>query len=313
VVAVACLAGAAACTGGGASAEGTSLGAVEAASRPQLPVTVTSADGREVEVSDISRVVSLWGNITETVFALGLGDRVVGRDIATTFAEASDLPVVTRGHDVSAESVLSLRPTLVLAGIDSGPPEAISQIRNVGVPVLVLSNPERVADISERIHEIAAALGVPDAGDRVAAAATARIRDVQRQIPAGADRPTVAFLYVRGQAGVYLMGGPGSGADSMIAAAGGIDAGTAAGFTREFTPMTSEALVGEAPDAYLLTTTGLESVGGVEGLLQIPGIAQTPAGRDRRIVTVEDGLLFSFGSRTADALRLLIEQLYGAG
>jgi iron complex transport system substrate-binding protein len=309
-LALACLTGAAACNGSGAGAAGGSIGAVTAAD-PELPVTVASADGRTVRVTDISRIVSLWGNVTETVFALGLGDRVVGRDIATTFAEARDLPVVTRGHDVSAESVLSLRPTLVLASTDSGPPEAISQIRNVGVPVLVLRNPERVQDIGERIHEIAAALGVPAAGERVAREARERIRAEQARIPEGGRKPKVAFLYVRGQAGVYLMGGPGSGADSMIAAAGGTDAGTAAGFTRDFTPMTSEALVAEAPDVFLLTTTGLESVGGIDGLLQIPGIAQTPAGRDRRVATIEDGLLYSFGSRTPEALRLLIDQLHG--
>jgi iron complex transport system substrate-binding protein len=303
------LTGAAAC-GGSDAASGGSLGEVGTAEDPQLPVTVTSADGRPVVVEDISRIVPLWVNITEVIFELGLGDRVVGRDVATTFEEAAHLPVVTRGHDVSAESVLSLHPTLVLANADTGPPEAIEQIRNVGVPVLVLENPQRVADIEERIHEIAAALGVPTAGDRIAAEARQRITEEQARIPKGGDRPTVAFLYVRGQAGVYLIAGPGSGADSMIDAAGGIDAGTAMGLTRSFTPITSEALVEAAPDAFLLTTTGLESVGGIDGLLEIPGIAQTPAGRDRRIVTVEDGLLYSFGSRTPDALQRMIDQLY---
>ena len=61
-----------------------------------------------------------------------------------------------------------------------------------------------------------------------------------------------------------------------------------------------------------MTTTGLESVGGIDGLVEIPGIAQTPAGRDRRIVTVEDGLLYSFGGRTARALELMIDQIYTA-
>jgi iron complex transport system substrate-binding protein len=272
---------------------------------------VRSADGRPVTVTDVSRIVPLWGNITEVVFDLGLGGNVVGRDIATTFAEAEDLPVVTRGHDVSAESVLSLRPTLVLANADTGPPEALDQIRNVGVPVLVLENPQRVGDVEARIHEIATALGEPAAGDRIARQARAEITEVQAGIPTGAAPPKVAFLYVRGQAGVYLIAGPGSGADSMIAAAGGVDAGTAMGLTRSFTPITSEALVAAAPDALLLTTTGLESVGGMAGLLEIPGVAQTPAGRARRVVTVEDGLLYSFGSRTPEALQRMIDQLYG--
>jgi len=118
---------------------------------------------------------------------------------------------------------------------------------------------------------------------------------------------------MRGQAGVYLIGGKGSGADSMIAAAGGVDAGTASGLDDPFTPITTEALVGAAPDVILMTTTGLESVGGLDGLVAIPGIAQTPAGRDRRVVTLEDGLLYSFGSRTPEAIAALIDGLYGDG
>jgi iron complex transport system substrate-binding protein len=312
LVLVAALVTAAACGGGSTPiGQGAPLGAPAEHDSPHLPVTVRSADGRPVTVRDVSRIVPLWGNLTEVVFDLGLGPNVVGRDVATTFAEAADLPVVTRGHDVSAESVLALRPTLVLANADTGPPEALDQIRSVGVPVLVLENPQRVEDVEARIHAIATALGEPAAGERIAARARAEIAEVQAGIPERAKRPKVAFLYVRGQAGVHLIAGPGSGADSMIAAAGGIDAGTAIGLTRSFTPITSEALVRAAPDALLLTTTGLESVGGIDGLLELPGVAQTPAGRARRIVTVEDGLLYSFGSRTPEALRQLIEQLYG--
>lgn len=319
VVLVALVLATAACGGGGGdraaggTATGGALGELAARSAtPTLPVTVTSADGRQVTVKDVSRIVSLWGNITEVLFELGLGPNVVGRDVATTFAEAQDVPVVTRAHDVSAESVLSLRPTLVLADKDTGPPEALDQIRNVGVPVLVLENPERVADVARRIESVATAVGLPAAGRALAAEARASIEDVRRSIPAGAPSPTVAFLYVRGQAGVYLLGGRGSGADSMIEAAGGVDAGTASGLDRSFTPITSEALVQAAPDVLLLTTTGLASVGGIDGLVGIPGIAQTPAGRERRVVTLEDGLLYSFGPRTPDALRSLIDQLYRA-
>jgi iron complex transport system substrate-binding protein len=109
------------------------------------------------------------------------------------------------------------------------------------------------------------------------------------------------------------MGGPQAGTDAMIEAAGGIDAGTAMGLDRPFTPLTSEALVEAAPEVLLLTTTGLASVGGIDGLLEVSGIAQTPAGRDRRIATVEDGLLFGFGTRTPDALAQLAEQIHRDG
>lgn len=279
-------------------------GAVEA----QLPVTVTSADGRQVTVTDVSRILPLRGNISEIVFALGLGDRVVGRDISATAPEVEDLPLVTRAHDVTAESVLSLRPTVILADTDTGPPEALEQIRNVGVPVIVFDVPTEVADIDDRVLDIASALGVSEVGAQVADSISTAIDDVTSDLHPD-DRRVVAFLYVRGQAAVYLLGGPGSGADSMIEAAGGIDAGTDEGLGNAFTPLTSEALVAARPEVILLTSTGLESVGGLDGLLQIPGIAQTPAGMNRSIITVEDGALFSFGVRTPEAVASLAEQL----
>lgn len=279
---------------------------------PQLPVTVVSADGREVTVTDTSRIVSLWGNITEVVYGLGLGDSVVGRDSSATFPEVANLPLVTRAHDTSAEGVLALNPTLVLASTEnSGPAAALNHIRNVGVPVILFDDPQGVEDIAPRIREIAAALGVPEAGEELVAMTEASIGESRAEIPEDVEPLRVAFLYMRGTAGVYLIAGPGSGADSMIEAAGGIDAGTAMGLHDAFTPITSEALAEAAPDVILMTTSGLESVGGIDGLVQIPGIAQTPAGKERRIVTIEDSLLYSYGPRTHVAIRLLIKQFYG--
>lgn len=82
------------------------------------------------------------------------------------------------------------------------------------------------------------------------------------------------------------------------------------GLERAFTPLTSEALAAAAPDAILMTTTGLESIGGIDQLVQIPGVAQTPAGEHRRVITVEDSLLYSFGARTPQAIADIVRQLY---
>ncbi|MGQ0680128.1 MAG: heme/hemin ABC transporter substrate-binding protein [Actinomycetota bacterium] len=278
--------------------------------RPVLPVTSTNADGSRVTVADLSRIVPLAGTLAETLFTLGLGNNVVARDITATFKEAEHLPVVTRVHDVSAESVLSLIPTVVLATADTGPPEAMQHIRDAGVPVLVFGVPTSVEQVPDQIVTVASALGLAKEGKALARRTEQQIRQAQSAIPESAEPPKVAFLYMRGQAGVYLIAGPQSGADSMIKAAGARDAGTEMGLSRAFTPLTSEALVKAAPDVILMTTTGLASVGGIEGLVQIAGIAQTPAGRDRRIVTEEDGLLFSFGARTPQALANLIGKLY---
>ncbi|MEV5275661.1 heme/hemin ABC transporter substrate-binding protein [Streptomyces werraensis] len=281
--------------------------------RPRLPVTVRSADGRKVTVAQAERIVPLSGSLSEIVFALGLGDRVVARDVTATFEQAAALPVVTRGHDVSAEGVLSLRPDLVIAESTTGPDEAVEQIRAAGVPVLVVEGATGLDDVGPRIEAVAESLGVPSAGEELIRRTEERIATVAESVPAEKEKPRVAFLYLRGSASVYLIGGKGSGATSLIEAAGAVDAGAASGLEKDFTAITSEALVKAAPDALLVMSKGLESVGGVDGLVKIPGIAQTPAGTDRRIVSVEDGVLLNYGPRTDQVLASVVEQLHGDG
>ncbi|MEU3776445.1 ABC transporter substrate-binding protein [Streptomyces sp. NPDC032472] len=281
---------------------------------PALPATVPSADGRTVTVASADRIVPLSGSLNELVQTLGLGPQVVARDITATFEQAARLPVVTRGHEVSAESVLSLRPTLVLAETASGPAEALAQIRDAGVPLLVVAPARSLDDVPRRIDTVAGALGVKEAGTRLKERTDGRIAAARTGIPASAAagrKPRVAFLYLRGTASVYLMGGSESGAAPLLEAAGAVDTGKESGLGKDFTPITSEALAAAAPDAILVMSKGLESVGGTEGLVKIPGVAQTPAGMDRRVIAVDDGVLLSYGPRTDQVLSSLITQLYG--
>ncbi|RZD57158.1 ABC transporter substrate-binding protein [Streptomyces albidoflavus] len=279
---------------------------------PKLPAKVASADGHTVTVEDTSRVVPLTGSLNEIVFTLGLGEQVVARDITATFEQAADLPVVTRAHDVSAESVLSLKPTVVLADTTTGPAEAISQIRDAGIPLVVLDPPKELDDIGPRIEAVAGALGVAEAGMALVERTEQRIGKVRADVPdlPAADRPRVAFLYLRGSASVYLLGGRESGAGSLLEAAGALDAGKESGLRKDFTAITSEALAKAAPDAILVMAKGLKSVDGVDGLVKIPGVAETPAGMDRRVVSIDDGVLLNYGPRTDQVLADLVDQLY---
>src|SRR5690606_32385525 len=142
-----------------------------------------------------SRIVSLWGNVTEVLYALGLGDNLVGRDVTSVVPEeVQELPEVTRGHDVSAEGVLSLNPTLVVGSLDnSGPGGALDHIRNVGIPVVLFEDPNSVDDIAGRIREIARATGVPNRGEKLATSTSEALGVVLRGLPVQADRPSVAF------------------------------------------------------------------------------------------------------------------------
>jgi iron complex transport system substrate-binding protein len=260
---------------------------------------IGACSSSDTEPTDGERIVTMTAGLTEAVFALGFGDRVVARDLGSTLVDAADLPIVTTTHDVNAEALLAVRPTLVLVDEDTGPEAALDQVRATGVRVEVIENATRVEQIVPRLESVAEILGTPERAARLAEVIEGELAEV-----AGDDTlatpPRVAFLYVRGPAGVYLLGGPGSGPDSIIAAAGGIDAGTDIGLDLPFTPLTPEALVEAAPDILFVTTTGLDSVDGIDGLLELTGVQQTPAGKARRVMTAEDGLLFSFGPRTPD-------------
>ncbi|WP_419995187.1 heme/hemin ABC transporter substrate-binding protein [Streptomyces boninensis] len=287
---------------------------IAATAKPDLPATVHSADGRKVKVAKADRIVPLTGSLSELVYSLGLGKRVVARDITATFEQAKKLPVVTHGHDVSAESVLSLRPDVVLTETTTGPKEAISQIRAAGIPVVVVKPAKQLTDVGKRIDAVAEALGVTANGKKLRTRSEDRIAAVQQKIPDHQGKePRVAFLYLRGTASVYLLGGADSGASSLIEAAGGIDAGKESGLKKDFTPITSEALAKAAPDVILVMTKGLESVDGMEGLLKIPGIAQTPAGIDKRVAHIDDGVLLSYGPRTDEVLTDLVAQIHKDG
>ncbi|GAA3992615.1 hemin ABC transporter substrate-binding protein [Thermobifida alba] len=294
---------------------------LEGEAAPSLPVTVdsivpvanrtadTPTTHEQVEVTDVSRILPLNGGIAEIVYTLGLGDNVVGRDATATFAEAAELPVVTQGHDISVEGVLSLDPTLVIADTWTGPYEAIEQLRASGVTMVILDEVWSLDGMYTRITDVAEALGVPERGEQLVQRVRDQMAEVRDGLPDSVRGARVAFLYLRGSAGVYLLGGPGSGADALIAELGLEDAGTAIGLDRAFTPITSEALIEAQPDVLLVMTGGLESVGGVDGLLEIPGTAQTPAGRERRVLDYEDGLVLGFGPRTPQVLKAMSDDL----
>ena len=276
---------------------------------PELPVTVTDVDGDEIVIEDVSRLVVLNGTITEIVFALGLGDRVVGVDATSTYPpEAQELPEVGVQIALSAEGVIALQPTLVLGTTFAGPPEVIEQIRGTGIPVLILPDYNTLETIEEKITRIASALGVPLRGERLAAESLGAIEEAIAAAASSEAEPRVAFIYLRG-AHTQLIGGDGAGATSLIEAAGGIDVGVEAG-VQGFMAITPEALVTANPDVILVITTGLESVGGIDGLLEIPGMAQTAAGRHRAVVDFDAQYLLGYGPRSGAALAELIAAIH---
>lgn len=256
---------------------------------------------------DSSRIVTLGGTITEIVFALGAGERVVGVDASSSFPEAANqLPKVAYHRRLSAEGVLSLRPTLIIATTEAGPPEAIQQLESAGVTVLVLPHEPTVKNAIATIERIAAALNVPARGTALIQALKKDLSQVQSSIPQTAAQAKILFLYARGQ-GTLMVAGQDTAADTMIGLAGGINA--VRGYSG-YKPLTSEAAVAAAPDLILLMDSGLESIGGAQGLWQLPGLALTPAGQQGRVLSMDGLFLLGFGPRLGQAALALNEALY---
>ncbi len=304
--------------------DSASIVPVADAPEQSLPTTVTSRDlagDQEVTVSDTSRILPLdiAGSIAATVFALGFGDAVIGRDISTTFAEAADLPVVTSsGHAISSEAVLALRPTLVITDGTVGPTDVVLQLREAGITVVYVDAEPGLAAPGELARQVAAALGSPETGELLAerleselAAVVAEIESIRPADPA--DRVRILFLYLRGTSGIYYLFGEESGADELIEAVGGIDVAGEIGW-QGLRPMTDEALVAANPDLILVMTGGLDSVGGIDALIaEKPAVGLTRAGENRRFVDMADGEVLSFGPRTPAVLDALARAIYAPG
>lgn len=277
-----------------------------------LPVTVRSFDGADVTITDNSRIVAAdrYGTLAATTVALGLGDNLVGRDTSARFPAVANVPEVTvGGQSLNTEAILDLHPTVFLTDTSIGPQSVQDQLRAAGIPVVFFDPTRTLEGVGGQIQAVADALGVPAQGAELVKRTESEISAARDVVPDGAEPEKIAFLYLRGSA-ITMIGGDGSGADSLIEALGATDAGTASGITQKFAPITSEALIAAKPDVLLMMTDGLASIGGIDGLEKIPGIAQTPAGKNKRVVDMDDGVLLSFGPNTGRVMQVLAEAIY---
>ncbi len=240
--------------------------------------------------------------MTEIVAALGLGDRIVGVDVTSTYPPAmAALPKVGHDRNVKAEGVLSLQPDLVIGEVSQLDATVQGQLGRAGARVLLLRNEFSVEGTKQLLRQFGDSLGAAQAVDSVIARIDADMQAVQ-PLP---DTPSVLFIYARG-AGSLMVAGAGTPMQRMIEIAGGRNA--VQGFD-QFKPLTPEALIAADPDAVLLFESGLESLQGGEGLLKVPGMAATKAGRARAFIAMDGGLLSNFGPRVGEAAAQLNEAL----
>ncbi|MFI5505036.1 hemin ABC transporter substrate-binding protein [Corynebacterium kutscheri] len=281
---------------------------------PALPVELTDADGYDVVVNDVSRILALdiYGTYSKTLTGLGLADNIVGRSVSSTENILSDRPVVTEGgHNINVEAVLSLEPTLFIVDHSIGPRDAIDQIRAAGVTTVVME-PERTIDsVAKDIITLSQVVGLVDEGQKLADRSEEEIalaRETIKNIVPD-DPMRMAFLYTRGTGGIFFIMGEGTGAKDLIEGVGGIDL-AAENNLAYAEPANAESLARINPEIFIMMTDGLKSTGGLEGLLERPGVVQTTAGQKPRIVTIPDGQSLAFGPMTGQTLLRLAQAIY---
>lgn len=266
---------------------------------------VTTSRIESAETPRYSRVVALANGSAEIIDSLGLKSILIGRDIASNEPALESVPVVTSGHQVVAEKIIALRPDLVIIDSSVGPSQAIEALKKSGIKVESIEEVWTVEGISQKVVAVASLLGVQKSGQQLADTIETTIVGASENV---SGSPRVLFLYLRGGNSIYFVGGKGSGADSLLAAIGAVDVGALAN-SKPFSPLTAESIVSLKPEIIMVMSKGLASVGGVSGLLALPGVAQTPAGKESRVISVDDSLLLSFGARTPSLLNKLAAAL----
>ncbi len=270
--------------------------------------TISQEDVRSISLTTdtaltTSRVVVLANGVAEIIQSLNAQSIIVGRDISSTEDSLADIPIVTSGHQVLPEKVISLKPDLVLIDASTGPKAAIATIKAAGITVVETPESWSLEDLPIKVRAVGAAIGAQ-------AQAELLIQELNSSLKVSTVKssPRVAFLYLRGTSSIYLIGGQGSGADSLLKAIGAVDVG-AQSLARPYNTLTAESLAALNPDVILVMSKGLESVGGVQGLLKLPGVAQTKAGKNSAVIDVDDSLLLSFGPRTPSLVEALADAL----
>ena len=273
-------------------------------------IEVTDAEGKIVGITSSERIVSLNGSTTEILFALEVGDNVVGCDASSTYPKGvkEKLPSVGYQYGLNAEGILSLNPTLVIGRIDVRPPQVVQQLRMAGVTVLLLNEPRSFETAKQRLLTIGKVVGRKKKSEELVKALDTDIENLEAKLVSRKEQPKqkALFLYLRGTQTTLVLGtdtAPGAMFDI-------VGAENAAGNIKGNKPMTAEAVIAAQPDVYVLFSSGLKSIGGVDGLLKLPGLAHTPAGQNRRVVTLDGQYLSGFGPRCGRAALDLFKGIY---
>ncbi|RLP23261.1 ABC transporter substrate-binding protein [Mesorhizobium sp. YM1C-6-2] len=289
------------------SAVGAAVALMLAALPAQLVAverTVTDAFGRDVRVGSAERIVTLGPDVTEIAFALGVGDRIVGLDRSSRYpAEAAEKPNVGYRRSLSAEGLLALRPDLIIAAQDIGPPEVVDILKGLSIAVVFVPEDNSLQGIGRKIGLVAATLDRD--GEELARSVKADFEAAARMAERVPEAARKKVLFLHGLARLTAAG-DGTAADAIIGYAGATNPFDG---VNGYKAASEEALLAMAPDTILMLGDGN---GGPtpEEVFAVPALRNTPAAANRSLLVLDGPYMLGFGPRTAGAIRDLALALY---
>ncbi len=250
------------------------------------------------------KIVSLNGTVSEVLSGLNMESNIVGVDVTSVYPEnLKEKTQMGSSHSYNIEGIIAAAPDYVICTQERGlSPEQVTQLQQAGLKVWVLSQEYSVAGTKKLINELADSFKKQEEAKHM----IAKIDTNLAAAKATDTRPKVIFIYARG-AGTLQVAGNGTPMNEMIKLANGEPAATD---FNGFKPLTAEAMVAANPDYILLFDTGLKSLEGAEGVLKVPGVANTNAGKNKGIIEMDGLKLSGFGPRVGEAVKELSEKLH---
>ena len=216
-----------------------------------------------------ARLVTIGGGLTETVFALGSGERVVGADTTSTHPpEAESVPRVGYQRALTPESILAVRPYALLHDGSAGPTSTFERVRNAGVQILTVSGEPTMDGFRDRVRTVGHWLGVPESADRLVAGIEKDIGEARRTQSTWTRPPRLVVLMAHGQ-GNAIAAGRDTRANALIRLSGATNAFEDYSGYR---PVSREGVLARRPDAMVITGAAAADFGGL--LARIPQYAQ---------------------------------------
>jgi len=277
---------------------------------PVLMVALATVAPITASAGERGGIVSIGGAVTEIVFALGAGDRLVAVDSTSQHPPAAtNLPDVGYMRQLAAEPILAMEPARILAVADAGPKRVLDQIRQAGVPITTIPDTASPEGVVTKIRRVAEAIDRTDAARDLIARVKDGFARVKARTAGVSARPSVLFVLSAGK-GPPLVAGRDTSAARIIDLAGGRNAIDS---FDGFKPLSPEAAVAAAPEVILTTTGTRDALGGAAEILSRPALKATPAGETGRLIAMDGLLLLGFGPRTPEAAGKLADALHPEG